>query len=401
MNYQLTVILLSYNQAKYIKQAIESVLAQKTTFNFQLIITDDHSTEDNSVEIIKYYQNRFPDIIKTIFSNKNGRTLENTLRAKSITKTDYFCLLDADDYWVDQYKLQKAYDFLENNKDYVIYSTNTMCLYEDSRTEIYMNYPLIEERSFCLEDYYNNDIIITCTLGTVFRNVIFKHGIPEFMSKAINTSSERSFEADFCRYLMHLKYGKAKFINHIDGVYRILQAGIWTRLSDFEKNILSAKAVSDHLVFLGKEGKDTCYAKAYFYLSLAIDNLHDLVYSKDRICITDKNKRIFFEVFETCQEYKECIKNIEQKKPSEQISILNQVIAERDQVIAERNQVIAECDKQIDMLDQALNQALNQAIVEHDKKVIAIYNSASWKITKPLRYISRVMKFIRRIAWGV
>ena len=63
---KVTIIMSNYNQEKFIEQAIESVLAQETDFDWQLIITDDHSTKDNSVEIIKRYAEKYPDKIKAL-----------------------------------------------------------------------------------------------------------------------------------------------------------------------------------------------------------------------------------------------------------------------------------------------------------------------------------------------
>ena len=58
MSYKVTIIMSNYNQEKYISQAIESVLNQKTNFPFQLIITDDFSTKDNSIKIIKEFEKK-------------------------------------------------------------------------------------------------------------------------------------------------------------------------------------------------------------------------------------------------------------------------------------------------------------------------------------------------------
>ena len=55
-SYKVTVIMSNYNQERYIERAIQSVLNQKTNFPFLLIITDDFSTRDKSVEIIKKYE---------------------------------------------------------------------------------------------------------------------------------------------------------------------------------------------------------------------------------------------------------------------------------------------------------------------------------------------------------
>ena len=108
MDYKLTIIMSNYNQANLIGGAIDSVLAQKTNFPFQLIITDDNSVKDDSVNVLKQYEKKYPDIIKVLYNKENGRYLKNVLRAKAITKTPYFTLLDADDYWTDENYLQNA-----------------------------------------------------------------------------------------------------------------------------------------------------------------------------------------------------------------------------------------------------------------------------------------------------
>ena len=80
MSYKVTIIMSNYNQEKYISQAIESVLNQKTNFPFQLIITDDFSTKDNSIKIIKEFEKKEPNIIKVLYNKENGRYLKNILR---------------------------------------------------------------------------------------------------------------------------------------------------------------------------------------------------------------------------------------------------------------------------------------------------------------------------------
>jgi glycosyltransferase involved in cell wall biosynthesis len=261
----------NYNQARYIKQALDSILMQKVNFDYQIIITDDCSMKDNSIEIIKEYENKYPNIIKTIFAKENGGYLKNILRAKSITKTDYFCLLDADDYWIDDCKLQKAFDFFESNPEYVIYSTNTLCIYEDlggggvsNRKESHSFIGTdIKEADYTIDDLIKSQIAITQTTGTVFRNVIFKNGIPQIMQDAVGTISERSFEGDTGRYVMHLKYGKAKFINFIDGVYRITSAGIWQRLNEVSKQILTAQSFLSYNDFYENKYREFFYNFSY------------------------------------------------------------------------------------------------------------------------------------------
>jgi len=265
MKPELTIIMSNYNQGKYIRSAIDSVLSQKTSFNWQLIITDDNSTKDNSIEIIKEYVHQYPDKIKVLLNKKNGGYLENVLRAKRITKTPYFCLLDADDYWLDDFFLQRSYDFLQKHLKYVIYYENVKCLLPDGTCYPFIN-PNIVNSSYTIEDLFADRVYITQTTGQFYRNVLFKNGIPEIIETAIGTVSEHSFEGDTDRFILHLKYGKAYFNNILCGVYRILpNAGIWSRLTQFKKNLLTAQAYYDYFRYFNYSHADYFIHHSLFY----------------------------------------------------------------------------------------------------------------------------------------
>ena len=59
-NVKVTVYLSTYNQAPYIVQALDSILMQKTTFPFEVLVADDCSSDDTQ-KIVLEYQQRFPD----------------------------------------------------------------------------------------------------------------------------------------------------------------------------------------------------------------------------------------------------------------------------------------------------------------------------------------------------
>lgn len=114
-----SILCLAYNHEKFIADAIESFLMQKTTFPFEIIIHDDAST-DRTAEIIKQYEKRYPDIIKSIFQKENQYSKGVSINVEfflPITKGKYVALCDGDDYWSDPLKLQKQFEALENNKD--------------------------------------------------------------------------------------------------------------------------------------------------------------------------------------------------------------------------------------------------------------------------------------------
>lgn len=299
MDYKLTIIMSNYNQEQYIEKAIESVLAQKTNFYWQLIITDDNSVKDNSVEIIKKYAEKYPEKIVALLNKENGRYLKNVLRAKAITKTPYFTLLDADDYWTDENYLQNAVDYLDANPDKVIYARNVECLDESGKKWLFIpeNTP---DGDFTMEDYLNNRIVIPQTTGGVFRNVIFAHGIPKIMSDAIGTVHERSFEGDFDRFIMHLKYGGAHFENKASGVYRVLSAGIWSRMNTFERHAIQAQTLVDYDEYFEHKYARFFIKSAWNALNTAIDFIKE---KHENTTFSVESQNAFFNALTVCMKH--------------------------------------------------------------------------------------------------
>lgn len=116
MSVLVSINCITYNHEKYLVQALESFLNQETNFKFEILIHDDAST-DSTPDIIKYYEKKYPKIIKPIYQSDNqfskGRKpwLYNLDRAKG----QYIAECEGDDYWADSNKLQKQIDYLENN----------------------------------------------------------------------------------------------------------------------------------------------------------------------------------------------------------------------------------------------------------------------------------------------
>ncbi len=271
----LTIIMSNYNQEKYIVKAIESILSQEVNFKYKLIITDDGTTKDNSIQIIKDYEKKYPEIIQALYNKENGGYLVNILRAKAITKTPYFCLLDADDYYTDTHYLQRGFDFLQNNPEYVVYQENVNYLYEDGSTKPFIN-PNEKSRSFDIYDYLNDNDIIVQTTGQFYRNVIYSKGIPQIVEDSIGTVSERSFEGDYDRYVMHMKYGKSYFNNQICGIYRVLSTGIWSTMPAPKQSLLHLQTFYDYNRYFENKYLEFFARKMYKELLKIITYIQDL-----------------------------------------------------------------------------------------------------------------------------
>lgn len=128
-NVDVNVCCITYNHEKYIEQALNGILMQKTNFRWNIIIHDDASTDDTQ-KVIKLYKKRFPDKIITILQSENqyskGRNPFEILTPYLNGK--YIAVCEGDDYWIDDRKLQKQYDFLQNNRDYIACYHNVKCV---------------------------------------------------------------------------------------------------------------------------------------------------------------------------------------------------------------------------------------------------------------------------------
>jgi glycosyltransferase involved in cell wall biosynthesis len=106
---KVSVLMPTYNHETYIAQAIDSFLAQQCNFEMELLIGDDAST-DNTLNIAKKYAQNFPEKIKLIQHKENQGLLKNYKSLISIAKGEYFAILESDDYWSDNLKLQQQID---------------------------------------------------------------------------------------------------------------------------------------------------------------------------------------------------------------------------------------------------------------------------------------------------
>ena len=114
---KVSILMTTYNRAKLISIAIDSILAQ-TFYDWELVIVDDGS-DDNTEEVTgKYLKANFP--IKFVKNKVNFGITKSRNLALSLCSGEYIAVLDSDDAWTDKDKLKKQVEFLESNSDYVL-----------------------------------------------------------------------------------------------------------------------------------------------------------------------------------------------------------------------------------------------------------------------------------------
>lgn len=212
-----SVAITTYNQEKFIKQAIESVLMQEADFEYEIVIGEDCST-DNTREILLRYKQEHPSRIKLVLQDKNVGATQNACEVFSRCKGRYIALLEGDDYWVDPLKLQKQVGFLEQHSDFIGVSGGVRFLYNN--TKLYTNRNIYKKTYYSgVNDYFDNpNRVPVMTLTLLFRNLFLQPDNIKSYSKLVKN----------CRMLGDLQFkifllskGRIKYLDDIMAVYRI------------------------------------------------------------------------------------------------------------------------------------------------------------------------------------
>lgn len=129
---KVTVVIVTYNHEKYIRKALESVICQETNFDFEVIVSEDCSS-DATRDILMEYEREFEGRLSFIFSETNIHNMDVVTRAIRSARGKYIAFLDGDDYWVSKDKLQKQFDFMESHPDSAITYHDVVRVTEDGK----------------------------------------------------------------------------------------------------------------------------------------------------------------------------------------------------------------------------------------------------------------------------
>lgn len=171
-----SVICVTYNHENYIREALDSILMQKTDFAFEIRIGEDCST-DGTRDILKEYEKKYPGRFHMYYREKNLGATKNEYELFMDAKGDYIAALELDDIWTDPLKLQKQFDFLESHKEYIgvshdfdIIDKNGQVIDDNDNKKIknYFN------SKFTLNDFLTEGFVFQT--GTHFYRNIFKDG---------------------------------------------------------------------------------------------------------------------------------------------------------------------------------------------------------------------------------
>lgn len=242
----------AYNQEEYIKKALDSFLMQETNFPFEVIVSDDCST-DNTTEILKDYVKQYPNIIRLIYQ-KDNQYSKGALPIRDFilpeVKGKYIALCEGDDYWVDPTKLQQQVNFLEDNPEYMGCGHNTEFLVNGELTGRLFVDQANKKDSYVFEDFIDSAYLHTTSL-------VFRHDsnhinqIKQYLN--MYSSVKRN---DVYMLLVFSKFGPIKYIDKTMSVYRMNEGGIWSGADREAQLIMFLHGCVDFSYVFGDEYKD-------------------------------------------------------------------------------------------------------------------------------------------------
>jgi glycosyltransferase involved in cell wall biosynthesis len=220
----------TYNHEPFIAQAIESVLAQETSFCAEVVIGEDLST-DRTREIARAYRERYPNKIRLLLQERNLGARANFVRTYKACRGDYIALLQGDDYWTSPHKLQRQVEFLDAHQKCTLcfHSVAQCCQTEGSTPTSPSRKTRNRHLLYAMEDLLEGNFIATCSV--MYRNGV----VSDFPSWFFETPM-----GDWPAHVLHAQHGEIGYIDEVMATYRIHGGGIWSpmRASERRKGLI-------------------------------------------------------------------------------------------------------------------------------------------------------------------
>jgi glycosyltransferase involved in cell wall biosynthesis len=248
---KVSILLLAYNHVKYVGQALDSILMQKTEYDYVIHVVEDCST-DGTQDVIMRYAREHPGIVKPFLNPRNlgrldppSKKLQECLyqRLKELDG-DYIAWLEGDDYWSSPHKLQNQVSFLESHPDFAAHAYNTVKIYDDgsNREPHRFHYsPDNVKQVHTVHDFVNMSSFFHLS-AILYRNV-FKHNPPvHFRSR---------YSCDIFLTMAYTQHGKLYHADEDASIYRQHKGGSYSRWSELVGRIYNLEGLRRYNRWLG------------------------------------------------------------------------------------------------------------------------------------------------------
>lgn len=219
---KISVILITYNHAAYIRQTLESILVQNIVGDVDIIVADDCST-DNTVEIIREYEDKTSFTFTYLNHPHNLGYVCNYQQAFKACHGDYVAIMEGDDYWMKTSHLQNHVDHLERHSECSMSFNRHLRLFVDqNREEIFewndeTDYEFVTAEQLALGNRIGN---LSCC---VFRGAYMK------------TLDRKLFDMEIADWMLGMymgQFGSLLYLKDVTSAYRIHDNGQWSKMDD-------------------------------------------------------------------------------------------------------------------------------------------------------------------------
>jgi len=232
---KLSVAMITYNQECFIGQAIESVLAQKVNFDFEIVIGEDCSTDGTRAVIMDFHQ-RYPSRIRPLLRDRNLGAMQNLKETLAACRGRYLALLEGDDYWTQENKLQTQINFLDDHPDHAICCHRAQVADETGGGQSRIH-PTLPAGTYTFADLFEGNWMMT---GSVMYRWGSVGSLPDWF---LNLKM-----GDWPLHILVGRAGKIHLMDEVMSVYRIHHGGAWSSLSHLDQ----LRATTEMLTALDK-----------------------------------------------------------------------------------------------------------------------------------------------------
>jgi glycosyltransferase involved in cell wall biosynthesis len=220
---KVTVVMTTYNHERFISQSIASALDQDVTFDYEIVVIEDCST-DQTRGILLRLRDRHPERLRLVLPPRNCNDSRNFAQVIETSESPYIAWLEGDDYWTSPRKLQRQVEFLDAHPDYSACFHNASMVWEnEQRPPADMNPP--DQRDIAtVEDMLPRNVIATCSV--MFRRGLFGR-FPEWYF-------ELPF-GDWPVHILNVERGPIGYLPDVMGAWRIHADGLWSRRSEADR----------------------------------------------------------------------------------------------------------------------------------------------------------------------
>ena len=221
----ISVLLITYNHEPFIARAVESVLNQATSRSFEVIVSEDAST-DRTLEIVKDLTGG-DERVRLLVSKTNLHTNETVARAIRVARGRYICMLDGDDHWIVDDKLERQADVLDADSSLSACFHNARIVRGEAMEpgeDIWT--PATQPMRIGMKEIWRGNPFATCA-GMLRRSALV--GLDGWYSQY------DAMITDWPLYILCAERGDLQFIDEAVGAYRLHGGGAFSSLPGRDK----------------------------------------------------------------------------------------------------------------------------------------------------------------------